>query len=101
MSRSDTRSKIPSNINQHQFIDFFKLKMGKLKFNNHGIAIIYKHEFLKDIVSNTMKTMIVLKNNLLYLNYHLYCLNQSILLIIIKIKILHFTILHLFINHLI
>ena len=50
MNRSDTRSKIPSNINQNQFIDCFKLKMEKLKFNNNGIEIIYKHEFLQDIV---------------------------------------------------
>ena len=50
MNKSDTRLKIPSNINQNQFIDFFKLKMGKLKFNKNGIAIIYKDEFLQDII---------------------------------------------------
>ena len=50
MSRSDTRFNIPSNINRNQFIDFFKLKMGKLKFNNNGIAIIHKHEVLQDII---------------------------------------------------
>ena len=50
MNRSDTRLKIPSNINQNQFINFFKLKMGKLKFNKNGIAIIYKDEFLQDII---------------------------------------------------
>ena len=50
MNRSDTRLKIPSNINQNQFIDLFKLKIGKLKFNKNGIAIIYKDEFLQDII---------------------------------------------------
>ena len=50
MNRSDTRSKIPSNINQDQFTDFFKIKMGQIKFNKNGIAIIYKHNFLQDII---------------------------------------------------
>ena len=50
MSRSDSRLKIPSNINQSQTNELFKLKMGKFKFNNNGIAIIYKHVFLQDII---------------------------------------------------
>ena len=50
MNRSDTRSKIPSNINQSQPNELFKFKMGQLKFNNNGIAIIYKHEVLQDII---------------------------------------------------
>ena len=82
MSRSDTKLKIPSNINQNQFINFVKLKMGNLKFNKNGIVIIHKHEFLQDIipifflVSKVLKNIIFLKKNLSYLNYHLYCLKQ-------------------------
>ena len=48
MSRSDTRLKFPSNIDQVN--ENYKIKMGQLNFNKNGIAIIYKHEFLQDII---------------------------------------------------
>ena len=46
MSRSDTRS----NIIQYQDNKFIKTQIGPLKFNNNGIAIIYKHESLQSII---------------------------------------------------
>ena len=50
MSRSDTRSNILSNINQNPVNEFIKIKIGPLKFNKNGIAIIYKQEPMHTIV---------------------------------------------------
>ena len=46
MSRSDTRS----NIIQYQDNKFIKTQTGPLKFNNNGIAIIYKHGAIEKII---------------------------------------------------
>ena len=50
MNRSDTRVKNPSNINQDQTNELFKFKMGQLRFNNNGIAIIHKQKSSQDII---------------------------------------------------
>ena len=42
MRRYDTRFNIPSNINQNQTNEVFKKEIGRLNFNNNGIAIIHK-----------------------------------------------------------
>ena len=47
---SNTRSNILSNINQNQSNEFFKIKIGRLNFNDNKIAIIYKHESLHKII---------------------------------------------------
>ena len=46
MSRSDTRS----NIIQYQDNKFITTQTGQLKFNNNGIAIIYKHGAIEKII---------------------------------------------------
>ena len=43
MKRSDTKFNNLSNINQNKTIEFLKMKIGQLNFNNNGIAIIHKH----------------------------------------------------------
>ena len=50
MNRSYTRSNILSNINQNQTNELFKFKMGQLRFNDNGIAIIHKQESSQEII---------------------------------------------------
>ena len=55
--------------------------MGQLRFNNNGIAINHKEKSSQDIIPIPFGIRCNEKNsiceeNLLYLNYHLYCLNQ-------------------------
>ena len=50
MSKSDTSSNILSNINQNQSNEVFKKKLGRLNFNNNGIAIIHKQKSSIEII---------------------------------------------------
>ena len=47
---SKAKSNIISNINQDQFNEFIKMKIGQLNFNDNGIAKICKLDNLQNIV---------------------------------------------------
>ena len=86
MNRYDTMSNIQSNIlsniNQNQINEVLKKKIGRLNFNNNEIAIIHKQESSQEIIPLFFGIKYNNENydnfdkTLLYLNFHLYRLNQ-------------------------
>ena len=107
MSRSDTRSKIPSNINQSQTNEFFKMKIGQLNFNNNGIAIIHKQESSQEIIplffgikQNNNESYDTLKEKPIIFKFPFVLFKPIDSIDIYKIKCLYFIILQ-FISHMV